>query len=70
MKTRTKNTFKPAVIVDGGQGDTVNDDIADGFVPLSAASDKYTLDAVNAANPLNNPTPFTNVPEVVEGSET
>lgn len=67
---RSKNTFKPADMSHcGGIGSSDNENVVDGSVVLSAASDKYTFAAQNAANPLNAPSPFVNVPAVVEGSE-
>lgn len=53
-------------------GDSANqyDVIDDAVIASLSVTNRLTVDGINAANPLNNPTPFVNVPVVVEGSET
>lgn len=70
ISVKKKTTFSPLVAPSVG-GDSANqyDIIDDAVIASLSVTNRLTVDGINAANPLNNPTPFSNVPEVVEGSE-
>lgn len=69
MKVHKKFDYRnTAVVACGGASNNQQPMLSADVTATAKVTDAYTFNAINEANPLNNPTPFQNVPDDLKGS--